>query len=87
MSMTLKFYTFDKRRNSTKVPAVTDPAEDISAVMKSIIEDYSPEMINNTGYNKCIDFWQFGVLIYEMMTGYPPFSDSNPINLFKMINK
>ena len=35
MSMTLKFYTFDKRRNSTKVPAADTPSEDLTVVLKS----------------------------------------------------
>ena len=71
-------FTFSKKLKNEK---------DLTYSLCSLPEYYSPEMINNTGYNKCIDFWQFGILIYEMMTGYPPFSDSNPMNLFKMINK
>ncbi len=35
MSMTLKFYAFDKRRNSTKVPAADTPSEDLTVVLKS----------------------------------------------------
>ena len=50
-------------------------------------EYYSPEMINKTGHNKSIDFWQLGILLYEMLLGYPPFIDSDPIQLYKKINK
>ena len=50
-------------------------------------EYYSPEMINQTGYNKSIDFWQLGILLYEMLVGYTPFIDSNPLNLFHKIKK
>lgn len=35
--------------------------------------DYlAPEIIsnNNKGYNQAVDLWSFGVLIYEMLTGY-----------------
>ena len=50
-------------------------------------EYYSPEMVNKTGHNKSIDFWQLGILIYEMLLGYPPFIDNDPIKLYKKINK
>ncbi len=60
---------------------------DYSYSICGIPEYYSPEMINRTGYNKCIDFWQLGILIYEMITGYPPFIENNPVKLYKLINK
>ena len=50
-------------------------------------EYYSPEMINKTGHNKSIDFWQLGILLYEMLVGYTPFSDNNPVKLYDKINK
>lgn len=40
--------------------------------------DYlSPEMILNKPYDKSIDWWSFGILIYEMVTGETPFQESN----------
>ena len=50
-------------------------------------EYYSPEMINKTGYNKSIDFWQTGIFLYEMLVGFTPFNDNDPIKIFKNINK
>ena len=50
-------------------------------------EYYSPEMINKTGYNECIDFWQLGILFYEMIIGTTPFIDSDPVKIYKKINK
>ena len=50
-------------------------------------EYYSPEMINKTGYNKCIDFWQLGILLYEIIIGATPFVDSDPVKIYKKINK
>lgn len=36
--------------------------------------DYlSPEMILGTGHDEKLDVWTLGVLMYEMMTGSPPF--------------
>ena len=55
--------------------------------MVGIPEYYSPEMINQTGHNKSVDFWQFGILLYEMLVGYTPFIDSNPMKLYQKIKK
>ena len=60
---------------------------DLTYSMCGSPEYYSPEMINKTGHNKSIDFWQLGILLYEMLLGYPPFIDSDPIQLYKKINK
>ena len=58
---------------------------DYTYTLCGIREYYSPEMINQTGYNKSIDFWQLGILLYEMLVGYPPFLDSDPVQLFNKI--
>ena len=50
-------------------------------------EYYSPEMINQSGHNKSIDFWQLGVLLYEMIVGNTPFIDSSPMKLYQKIKK
>jgi len=33
----------------------------------------APEIIKNLPYGQGVDWWAVGVMIYEMMTGYPPF--------------
>lgn len=58
---------------------------DFAYTLCGIPEYYSPEMINQTGYNKSIDFWQLGILLYEMLVGFTPFIDSDPVKLFNKI--
>ena len=36
-------------------------------------EYMAPEIIRNEGYNHSVDWWAFGILLYEMMFGFSPF--------------
>lgn len=48
--------------------------------------DYlAPEIILNKGHGKPVDWWAMGVLIYEMMAGYPPFYDEDPMGTYQKI--
>lgn len=35
-------------------------------------EYLAPEIILSKGYNKAVDWWAVGVLMFEMSAGYPP---------------
>lgn len=45
----------------------------------------SPEMINGDEIDARADIWAFGVMLYEMLAGVRPFSDSNPAPLLAAI--
>ncbi|XP_037069977.1 cAMP-dependent protein kinase catalytic subunit 1 isoform X2 [Pollicipes pollicipes] len=48
-------------------------------------EYLAPEIILSKGYNKAVDWWAMGVLIYEMAAGYPPFFADQPIQIYERI--
>jgi serine/threonine protein kinase len=51
-------------------------------------EYLAPEILQCTGHNNSVDYWSLGILIYEMLSGNPPFHNKNLENLFNdIVNK
>ena len=55
-------------------------------------KDYiAPEVVVGKGYDKNVDWWSLGILMYEMLTGILPFTEenknNNKINIEKFNNK
>lgn len=48
-------------------------------------EYLAPEVIHNKGHTTAVDWWALGILIYEFLTGYPPFWHQNPLEIYKQI--
>jgi len=42
----------------------------------------APEIIAGQGYDKMVDFWSIGVILFIMLCGFPPFYDDNNEILF-----
>ncbi|KAI8481728.1 Serine/threonine-protein kinase 38 [Branchiostoma belcheri] len=48
--------------------------------------DYiAPEVFMQTGYTKTCDWWSLGVIMYEMLIGYPPFCSENPQETYRKV--
>lgn len=41
--------------------------------------------IQSTGHGKAADYWALGVLLFEMMCGYPCFWADNPLGIYEKI--
>ena len=50
-------------------------------------EYLAPEIIQSKGHGKAVDWWALGILIFEMLAGYPPFYDENPFGIYQKILK
>ena len=44
-----------------------------------------PEIIHGEGHNLMADWWSFGIIIYELLFGIPPFHDDNIERCFDLI--
>ncbi|KAI8090676.1 kinase-like domain-containing protein [Thamnidium elegans] len=48
--------------------------------------DYlAPEIIQSKGYGRAVDWWSLGVLVFEMLAGFPPFYDDDHLKLYEKI--
>lgn len=48
-------------------------------------EYIAPEILLNRGHSKPVDWWTFGILVYEMHAGHAPFVDDDPMSIYKKI--
>ena len=50
--------------------------------------DYiAPEVFGQHGYGQEVDWWSVGVILFEMLVGYPPFFSENPSDTCQKIVK
>jgi protein kinase A len=48
-------------------------------------EYLAPEVILSKGYGRSVDWWSFGVLLYEMAAGHPPFYAKDQMQIYEKI--
>ena len=47
----------------------------------------APEVILNKGHDISADYWSLGVLMFELLTGTPPFTGTDPMKTYNIILK
>jgi len=48
---------------------------------------FAPEVISSTGHTNALDWWTVGVLIFELMSGHPPFESAYPMQIYSKVMK
>mmetsp|Transcript_1401 Transcript_1401/g.1467 ORF Transcript_1401/g.1467 Transcript_1401/m.1467 type:complete len:559 (+) Transcript_1401:562-2238(+) len=48
-------------------------------------EYLAPEILTGEGHTKAVDWWSFGILLYEMMVGIPPYYNQNVQLMYQLI--
>lgn len=48
-------------------------------------EYLAPEIIQSKGHGKPVDWWALGILMFEMLAGYPPFYDESPFGIYQKV--
>jgi serine/threonine protein kinase len=48
-------------------------------------EYMAPEKLTGKGHGKEVDYWSLGILMYEMLTGEPPFYDDSQFGVYRKI--
>lgn len=54
-------------------------------VLIALVLPIAPEVLKNQEYGTAVDWWSFGVVLYEMLTGLPPWYSHNREVMHKRI--
>lgn len=85
---TAKILPDPKDDDKSDVPPGADPSQDDESRATSFVgtaEYVSPELLTEKSACKASDLWAFGCIIYQLLSGRPPFKASNEYQTFQKI--
>ncbi len=61
------------------------PQKPFGTPVRSVRFQYPPatRLTMLAGHGNAVDWWAFGILIYEFLVGQPPFWDQNPMKIYE----
>merc|ERR1719240_2257826 len=48
---------------------------------------FAPELIASSGHTNAVDWWCLGILVFELMSGHPPFESAYPMQIYSKVMK
>jgi len=48
---------------------------------------FAPEIIASTGHTNAVDWWMLGILLFELLSGRPPFESAYPMQTYSKVMK
>jgi len=48
---------------------------------------FAPELIASSGHTNAVDWWTLGILLFELMSGHPPFESAYPMQIYSKVMK
>jgi len=46
---------------------------------------FAPELITSAGHSSAVDWWTLGILVFELMSGRPPFQSAAPMQIYAKV--
>eukprot|EP00931_Biecheleriopsis_adriatica_P026619 TRINITY_DN16179_c0_g1_i1.p1 TRINITY_DN16179_c0_g1~~TRINITY_DN16179_c0_g1_i1.p1 ORF type:complete len:914 (-),score=141.05 TRINITY_DN16179_c0_g1_i1:103-2844(-) len=50
-------------------------------------EYFAPELIAGSGHNHALDWWCWGILLFELLGGHTPFESASPMQIYSKVMK